>query len=244
MTAGAAAGAAYLAPQLVRPMAVRRLRKTCGQGRMLVLTYDDGPGRHLTPMLLDLLADQGVRATFFILGMRAARRPETVERICRSGHEIGCHGFYHRDAWRDSPASVVADMRRGYDLLARWNGAESIFRPPRGKLNLVSWWALRRRNVRLGFWTVDSGDTHPVLPSPQSVIERVRRDGGGVVLLHDHDRRRSTRAVRFRFVLDTTDQLIRMARAEGMSIATLGHLLQSAPAPGLPGQALIVDDSL
>lgn len=230
-TAGVATGAAFFAPQLLRPWLVRRLRRVCGQRRTLVLSYDDGPGRKLTPMLLDLLEDQRARATFFVLGMRAARWPEIVTRTVENGHELGCHGYYHRDAWRDSPTAVLADIRRGYDLLARWGQTGSIYRPPRGKLNLASWWALRRRSVPLGFWTIDSGDTHPVLPTPASVVERVQRERGGVVLLHDHDRRRSTRTERFRFVLETTERLLETARAEGLTVVTLGQLLQATPSP-------------
>src|SRR5262245_11853503 len=160
----------------------------CRSAGTLCLTYDDGPGPQLTPRVLDLLAAYSVTATFFVLGARAERTPELVEQVRVRGHEIGCHTHSHRNAWRSSPWSVSADIAAGYASLSRWVAPNGIFRPPYGRLTPLSWLSLKRRGAPIGWWTIDSGDTHDPLPDPLRVVDRVRNSRGGVVLLHDFDR--------------------------------------------------------
>ncbi len=67
--------------------------------------------------LLLLLAEAGVRATFFVLGEVAARAPELVRAIVAAGHELACHGHAHRPLWRETPATFRADITRAKALL-------------------------------------------------------------------------------------------------------------------------------
>ncbi len=218
--AAGALGGAWLSPHALRLLAERRLLQRCRETRSLVLTYDDGPGPTLTPALLEVLASHGARATFLPLGCRAVDHPEVLDRVARAGHEIGCHAAFHRNAWRVSPRAALEDIAAGYERLSRWVPADGLFRPPHGKLTLATWWALRRRGAPLGWWTHDSGDTADTLPAPDDVVEGVRRDGGGIVLLHDFDRE----ADRRRFVLSATEQLLVMARQRGLSVRAYGEL--------------------
>ncbi len=229
--AAALAAGAYFAPHFLRLAQTRRLRAVCACRRTLVLTYDDGPGPELKPRVLTLLAEFGVRATFFLLGRRVADHPEPVDEVAAAGHEIGCHSQNNRHAWRTVPWRNVRDVDAGYRTLARWVPTSGLYRPPNGKVTLATWYAVRRRRAAVAWWTVDSGDTHAVLPTAQSVVERVRRDGGGVVLMHDFDRDPASRAARHAHVLDTTAQLLELARVEALPPCTLGRLLRS----GVPG---------
>jgi len=63
---------------------------------ILALTFDDGPDPIYTPEVLRILAEQHVRATFFLVGERARSYPEIVAAIRKAGHEIGNHSF----SWR------------------------------------------------------------------------------------------------------------------------------------------------
>ncbi|MEW6252352.1 MAG: hypothetical protein AB1716_17070, partial [Planctomycetota bacterium] len=105
-----------------------------------------------------------------------------------------------------------------------------LYRPPYGKLNLASWLALRRRGARLAWWTVDSGDTHRTLPDPAAVVERVRRAGGGVVLMHDFDRDPPNDVPRAAFVLRLTELLLQAAGREGWRVRPLGEILDEGSA--------------
>ena len=217
----AAAAGWYLAPMLVRLREEARLRRLCAETRSFVLTFDDGPGEDLTPRLLDLLAARGARATFFLAGFRAVKRPGIVDRIKQAGHEIGCHGQDHLNAWRISPWRSLADLHAGYDTLAPWIRGDSIYRPPYGKMNLLTWAAVRRRGARVGWWTIVAGDVNDELPSPSTAVEQIRRSDGGVVLMHDFDREEE----RAQFILDSTTMLLDAAEQEGWTIRTLGELV-------------------
>jgi peptidoglycan/xylan/chitin deacetylase (PgdA/CDA1 family) len=59
--------------------------------RQVALTFDDGPDLVYTPQVLDVLKKHNVKATFFLIGNRAAKHPEMVKRIIREGHVIGNH---------------------------------------------------------------------------------------------------------------------------------------------------------
>src|SRR5581483_5357134 len=59
-----------------------------------------------------LLARKGVRATFFVLGWVAERRPDLVRQLARDGHEIASHGYGHELVTRQDPESFRADLRR------------------------------------------------------------------------------------------------------------------------------------
>jgi hypothetical protein len=77
------------------------------------------------------------------------------------------------------------------------------------------------RKTPIGWWTVDSGDTFDELPDPRSVTERIVRDSGGVVLLHDFDRSRD----RMDYVLRTTEMLLQASKREGLRIVRMRDLL-------------------
>jgi peptidoglycan-N-acetylglucosamine deacetylase len=206
---------------LVRRRQENDLAARCAASRTLVLSYDDGPGRQLTPRVIDLLAEHDVAATFFVVGAHAAANPEIMDRLVAAGHEIGSHGQQHLNAWDVGPDAAVRDIEAGYQALAHWIPGNAIFRPPYGKLTVATWMALRRRGARLGWWTVDSGDTNPSATSIEQTLGAVRRAGGGVVLMHDFDRLSD----RGSMVLRLTEALLRASRAEGWNVRRLSAVI-------------------
>ena len=210
----------YLAPMTARWRQERRLRATCAAMRSLVLTYDDGPGEELTPRLLDLLGSRGARATFFLLGTRAVENPAIVGRMVEHGHEVACHTHEHFNAWRAWPWRSVTDMNAGYRALSRWVPGDGMFRPPHGKMTLLTWAALRRRRAPVGWWTIEGGDVCEQLPRPDTAVDQAVHADGGVVLLHDFDRGRE----RCEFVLTCTELLLDAAGRHGWTVRTLGDL--------------------
>lgn len=201
-------------PHLLRRARERSATEWCRSRRTLVLTYDDGPGAALTAALLDLLQGHAASATFFLLGRRVLPCTALVDRVLTDGHELACHGQEHLNAWKTWPWRATRDIALGYDSLSKWIPSDATFRPPYGKLTLATWWTVRRRGARIGWWTIDSGDTHATLPTPQSVADAAARAGGGVVLMHDFDRGLE----RANFVLRTTELLLEMARREGLRV--------------------------
>ena len=215
----------YLLPHTLRLLEEKRLREACARTRTLVLSYDDGPGRVLTAEVLAILAAHAARASFFLVGTNAVGNELLIERLVREGHEVGCHGYGHLNAWRHGPGRVTADINRGYQSLSRWIGPAAPFRPPYGKTCLASRLVLRRRGAPIAWWTVDSGDTAAELPDSSAIIDRVRRFGG-VVLMHDFDRKDTERSA---FVLSITEKLLKCARQEGLTVRRIRDLPAVAP---------------
>jgi peptidoglycan-N-acetylglucosamine deacetylase len=217
---GLAGSAIYFSPWVWRRYRMERIRREVVKNRVLALTYDDGPSHELTPQVLDLLKGRGARATFFMLGRNVQQHPEIVDRILQEGHEIGCHSDQHLNAWKTLPWEAVADINAGYERLSRWIQPDAMFRPPHGKMTLPTYLSVRRRGAQVWWWTVDSGDTYATLPRVKQVANTVRRDGGGIVLMHDLDRTKE----RNDFVLELTAALLDVAQQESYQVGSLRDL--------------------
>ena len=79
----------------------------------VVLTFDDGPWAPTTPKVLAALAEQCVRATFFLIGKPASEHPELVRRIAAEGHTIGYHTWTHRSLMRIPSSQATGEIDRG-----------------------------------------------------------------------------------------------------------------------------------
>lgn len=158
------------------------------QGRVLYLTFDDGPDGAMTPRVLAILGEQGVPATFFVIGERVQRHPELVRAMGVGGHSVGLHGWYH--AWwapfRGSDF-LGAAIRREQDLLEEVLGYRpQMFRPPYGVTNPLVGRAIRSTGVRGVGWSIRSYDTVRRTPRDRVVRRVVRRfHPGAIILLHD-----------------------------------------------------------
>lgn len=167
---------------------VRTLCRNRAAGRVVALTFDDGPDPEMTPRVLDLLRERGVRATFFLVGAKAERHPELVRRIAAEGHDTGIHtwehaaGFPMRSSW-----AMTADILRCRESLRQIAGVEThLFRPPFGVTNPMIGGMVRRMGYTVIGWSIRSLDT---LAGPRGkVVERIRRQlhDGAVILLHDN----------------------------------------------------------
>jgi len=104
-----------------------------------------------TQVLLDLLAERGIRGTFFVLGWIAERHPALVKRIAAAGHEIASHGFSHRLIYDQSPAEFREETARSKGLLEDLIGAAVIgYRAASFSITRRSLWALDTL-IELGF---------------------------------------------------------------------------------------------
>jgi succinoglycan biosynthesis protein ExoA len=96
-----------------------------------------------TDKILRALEAASAHGTFFVLGWVAARHPELVRTIQRAGHEIGCHSYWHRLAYRQTPAEFRADLRQARDLLQDITGTPVVaYRAPSFSITRQSLWAL------------------------------------------------------------------------------------------------------
>src|SRR4051812_962258 len=87
--------------------------------REIWLTIDDGPDPSDTPQILDLLDQHAARATFFVVGKRAAQHPELIAEILRRGHQVAHHTYEHAVGtfWFASPTRVRSELDRTLQTL-------------------------------------------------------------------------------------------------------------------------------
>lgn len=190
---GLGAAATWTAPALApvaTPVAraLRLPRRIAGGG--VAVTFDDGPHPEGTPAALELLAQAGVPATFFLVGEQVERRPELARRIVAEGHAVAVHGFRHRNQLRLSPGAVVRDARRGADAIAAATGVRpALFRPAYGIVSAGSPAALRAAGFELLLWSRWGRDWR-VRTGPERIAALLCGGGltaGDVLLLHDSD---------------------------------------------------------
>jgi peptidoglycan/xylan/chitin deacetylase (PgdA/CDA1 family) len=212
-------------PWLVGRYSRAILRRNCIDRKNIVLTLDDGPGNRLTPKILEILAELNLKASFFLLGRNIAGREEIVRRIAAEGHDICSHGFNHLHAWKVWPWQSIRDIKRGWQVIDCALGIHKgiyPFRPPYGKLNLVTLLYLWGKRAPLIFWTADIGDTW----SQEKRKNRINREWGklrkgAVVLAHDFDRATDKMDD---YVLDAVREYLTIARESQLKVCSLSEL--------------------
>lgn len=154
--------------------------------RPLVLTYDDGPEPGGTDMVLRVLAEHGVTATFFVLLSRTRRYPGLLADLLAAGHEIGLHGVDHQRLTTLDPAHVAqrtADARHELEDTigreVRW------FRPPYGGQSAATWQAVRGTGLIPVVWTADLRDWMEITDEERLSGVRELSRPGAVILAHD-----------------------------------------------------------
>jgi peptidoglycan/xylan/chitin deacetylase (PgdA/CDA1 family) len=198
------------------------------KSKALVLTFDDGPGIKLTPLILNILAEYNVKATFFLLGRNISGREGIVRQIAAAGHEICSHGYDHLNYLRVLPFRALVDIKQGWqvidDAALGTNKGVYPFRPPFGKLNLICLLYLWIRRVPILYWTLDSGDACSASqPDIENINIRLREHGGAVVLFHDFDRIKENRS---NMVLELVRMILMQAKENGMRVLTMSQFLE------------------
>ena len=155
--------------------------------RVLWLTIDDGPCEE-TPAVLDLLDAHGAKATFFLVGASARRRPDLVREIVRRGHGIGNHSDSHptHRFWALGPGAMRREIESAQASLAEIAGVAPVwFRAVVGMANPFVAASLHRLGLARVAWSARGFDGR--VADPQRVLRRVERQlaPGAIVLAHE-----------------------------------------------------------
>lgn len=152
---------------------------------VVYLTFDDGPDPENTPRLLDTLARQEVKATFFLVGERAASYPDIVARICAEGHEIGNHGNTWGRTIQLSDAEFKTDLARAEEQLSRFACYKKIFRPAAVMIRRSQVEYLHENGYQCVLGSAYAFD--PARPPVSFLVWATRQalEPGAIVVLHD-----------------------------------------------------------
>ena len=186
---------------------------------LVALSFDDGPDPENTPKVLAILARHGAHATFFVIGERASRHPELIQRIRAEGHEVGNHYFVNGATLGHSDADFLGYLDRT-ERAAGIVGPLKLFRPPGGVA-----WPHQLQLARARGYTSVVGSAYPHDPAHPPVwyirwLVKKNLAPGAIVILHDGipDPSRSIAAL---------PDILVAGRERGLQFVTIGALMAS-----------------
>ena len=188
------------------PMALPELQEYTGGGKVAYLTFDDGPDDKNTPMILDILKNYGIHATFYVCGNMVEAYPEVLKRIYEEGHAIGNHSYNHR--YRElypSTDNFLKQLTDTDDVIKSVIGVRPlIIRTPGGRIGM---WTPDYEPLMkaCGYvehdWNVSVEDATAKRPTPQEMIQFVDqqtneplKDDMALILMHSNQGKENTAA--------------------------------------------------
>ena len=189
------------------------ISKTAGTPKYIALTFDDGPSRKYTPILLDGLKERGVHATFFLMGKNIEGEEDIVKRMSEEGHLIGNHSYEHIQLTKAGAKAVCEAVEHTQEQIEAITGKRPEYiPPPNGDWN-------EELEEEIGMtpvlWSLDSLDWK--LKDTGKIIRQVLKDvkDGDIILLHDI----------FPSSVEAALELIDILQKEGYVFVTADELL-------------------
>jgi len=217
----------FLFPMIVKRILRKRFLYAVKKTGYACLTFDDGPNPETTPAILELLKKAGVNATFFVTGENVEKYPDLADQIVAMGHEIGEHSFEHSHAWKTGPFRTANDLIRGNRAIEKYRSPDEkvSFRPPYGKLNIISLLYILLSGRRVVLWNVNPKDYDQ--ESSESVLKHVtdRLFPGSVILLHEGSLPPSRVG---KLTVSALRSILKEAAHRGLRLTTIGKIVREA----------------
>jgi cellulose synthase/poly-beta-1,6-N-acetylglucosamine synthase-like glycosyltransferase/peptidoglycan/xylan/chitin deacetylase (PgdA/CDA1 family) len=190
--------------------------------KTIVLTFDDGPTANWTPEVLEVLEENDVEATFFMVGSMVSRYPDVVKTLVNQGNEVGIHTFTHVDLSYQSTARLQRELKQTQLALAGAAGVTTtLFRAPySSEISAVDnySWPVYKELGGLGYTSVfvdtDSDDWKK--PGVSKIVEWAtpKKNQGAIVLMHDAGGDRSQ-------TIEALGAYIKKMKAKGYTFTTV-----------------------
>jgi len=149
------------------------------------LTFDDGPANE-TLKIIEILKNEDVPATFFVLGKNIKKNPEIFKKLIKSGNEIGSHSYNHLKLNLQNRKKIREEISSTDSLLKEFNASANLFRPPYGSLSFFLNSELKKSGKRVILFDVKSKDYKN--KGTRQIIETVLRNvkNGSIISFHDY----------------------------------------------------------
>jgi len=181
----------------------------------IALTFDDGPHPAFTHEILQILGQEGAKATFFVVGKQVKVFPELLLEIAHSGNEIGNHTYNHYNLTQLDSVQVNYEIKTNEELIQRITGlTPRYFRPPGGHYNYQVVEVAKENGEDMALWSIHSNDTDR--PTSEYICQRILHnvEDRSVILLHSGVQQ----------TLTALPVLIRELRKRGFRLVTLSEL--------------------
>lgn len=171
-------------------------------------------GNEYVPELLNILREEGVKATFFLDGSWLAKNRDLAMAMHEQGHELSNHGYSHKMMSRLGTDAALAEIRKTERLLKELGVDNRLFAPPAGDYDDETVRLARQEGLYTIMWTLDTVDWRN--PAPETVIHKINRhlEPGALVLMHP------THAA-----VKALPAMIRHAKGKGYGIDTVSAVL-------------------
>lgn len=190
--------------------------------KIVYLTFDDGPYPESTPRILKILQDEGVKATFFVLGRQVERHPELLKDEYEQGQGIGNHSYSHDYSLvYPSPEAFLAEFKQSEEVIFKTIGIRPrIIRAPGGTQGHfhVSYYNLLDTEDYLVYdWNVSSGDAAAPLVPGEQLLKNIETQMHGktraIILMHDTNKKTTT--------IDVLPKIIHYLKQQGYSFGVI-----------------------
>lgn len=181
--------------------------------KRIALTFDDGPHPIYTPQMLELLKEEQVPATFFLLGENVELYGDVVKEIAKEGHLIGNHTYHHVQVTSLSLEEACKEIQETSDLIEELTGTGTEYvRPPFETWNEE---LEERLNLIPVMWSIDTKDW-----TTQNVDWIVREtvkhaEDHDIILMHDS----------YQSTVDAVKRVIEQLEAEGFEFVTVDEII-------------------
>ncbi len=214
-----------------RPPFGRNIVRLSTDQRIVALTYDDGPNPPYTDRLLDVLAKHDVKATFFLIGKRIERHPETVDRMIAEGHQIGNHSYSHPVLGFLPPFYVQRQIERTDDLIRQHGVVEEIvFRAPMLTRFLPVAYVLAKLDrthisgdVWSWDWTTQNSDK-----ITKTVVKKTLSSTGAGSIIVLHDGKAENKNANRSGTIEATNRIITALKQDGYQFVRLSDVRRTA----------------
>ena len=199
--------------------------------KVVALTYDDGPNPPYTERLLDVLAKHNVKATFFMIGNRIEKHPETVNRVIAEEHQIGNHSYSHPLLGFLPPFCVRRQIERTDDLLQQYGIAkDSVFRAPMLTRFLPVAYVLAKGNrthISCNVWSWDWTTQNPDKITETVLKKTLSSTGAGSIIVL-HDGKAENKDANRSGTIEATDRIINALKRDGYRFVRLSDVRRMA----------------
>lgn len=191
--------------------------------KKIALTFDDGPDIKITPLLLDFLKEQNIKATFFVVGENVKKHPELVKRMDEEGHIVLNHSYTHMNFKTHSMDAVRNELKKTGDEIQGIIGKTPvIFRPPYGSISKLQLQTLKDEGMTSVLWDIDTVDWKNNTSKAQ-IIKSIgtKPHSNDIVLMHTMPKTGKT--------LEALKELVPQLKSEGYIFVTVDKILGVPP---------------
>ncbi len=191
--------------------------------KVVALTFDDGPHHEYTPKILDILAEEDVKATFFVIGQNIESGKELLKRTVAEGHTVANHTWTHPLLSDLASSAIKKELQRTKEKIHEVTGKNvMLLRPPYGGITGKTK-VVKKEGYAIINWDVDTNDWRPGRTSSE-IVQAVKNtvQSGSIILMHDGGGKRDA-------TVKALPRMIKYLKEEGYEFVTVDQLLEVRP---------------